>query len=136
MKLKLTKKEFHKSKQPIDLNLVYINKIVISDKFKHTDDGFKYFIGYDEDNIIPLSYHIKPLCIILPQMSGYIKYFENGGKNMSFMIKDDNVLVKYNGIWNKVKNTLSIKFHRMLVYAKKYIKAKVRECNHVIKTNF
>ena len=52
------------------------------------------------------------------------------------MIKDDSVLVKYNGIWNKVKNTLSIKFHRMLVYAKKYIKAKVRERNRVIKTNF
>ena len=26
----------------------------------------------------------SPLCIILPQMSGWIKYFENGGKNMSF----------------------------------------------------
>ena len=32
-------------------------------------------------------------------MSGYIKYFENGGKNMSFMVKDDNMLGKYNKIW-------------------------------------
>ena len=39
---------------------------------------------------------VKPLCIILPQMIGYIKYFENGENNMSFIIKDDRVLVEYN----------------------------------------
>ena len=39
---------------------------------------------------------IKLLCIILPQMTGYIKYFENGGKSMSFIIRDDDVLDKYN----------------------------------------
>ena len=48
-------------------------------------------------------------------MSGYIKYFENGGKNISFMIKDDHVLDKYNKIWNKIKENLSIKFHSMPV---------------------
>ena len=67
-KIEIDRKEFHKSKQSIDLNLVDINKIVISDKIKHTDDGFKYFIVYQEDNII------KHLCIILLQMSGYIKF--------------------------------------------------------------
>ena len=41
---------------------------------------------------------VKPLCFILPQISGYIKYFENGRKNMSFVIKDDDVLDKYNEI--------------------------------------
>ena len=45
-------KEFHKSKQPIDLNLVTIDQIVISDKFKHSDNGFKYFIGYKEGEIL------------------------------------------------------------------------------------
>ena len=88
----VNKKEFQKSKQPINLDLVNVDQIVISDKFKHSDDGFKYFIGYKEDHIV------KPLCIILPQMSGYIKCFGNGGKNMSFVIKDDDVLGKYNGI--------------------------------------
>ena len=85
----VNKKEFHKSKQPIDLN---VDQIVVSDRFKHSDDGFKYFIGCKEGEIV------KPLCIILPQMTGYIKYFENGGKNVSFVIKDDNVLDKYNEI--------------------------------------
>ena len=128
--IRLNKKEFHKSKQPIDLMSVNVDQIVVSDKFKHSDEGFKYFIGYQEDEIV------KPLCIILPQMTGYIKYFENGGKNMSFVIKDDDVLDKYNEIWDKIKETLSIKFHSMPVYDEKYIKAKVREFNGVIKTNF
>ena len=69
-------------------------------------------------------------------MSGYIKYFENGGKSMSFVIKDDMCLNKYNEIWGKIKDTLSIKVHSMPVYDEKYIKAKVREFNGVIKTNF
>ena len=76
---------------------------------------------------------MKPLGIILPQMSGYIKYFENGGKNLPFMIKDDSALDKYNEIWNKIKGKLNIKFHSLPVYDEKYIKAKVREFNAVIK---
>ena len=55
---------------------------------------------------------------------------------MSFIIKDDMCLNKYNEIWDKIKETLSIKFHSMPVYDEKYIKAKVREFNGVIKTNF
>ena len=41
----VNKKEFDNSKEPIDLNLVNVDQIVISDKFKHSDDGFIYFIG-------------------------------------------------------------------------------------------
>ena len=69
-------------------------------------------------------------------MSGYIKYFKNGGQNMSFMIKDDNVLDKYNKVWYKIKNKLSVKFHSKPVYDQKYLKAKVREFDGMIKTNF
>ena len=59
-------------------------------------------------------------------MSGYIKYFQNGRKSMSFMIEDNSVLIKYNEIWNKIKKTLNIKFHSMPAYDEKYIKAKVK----------
>ena len=76
--IRLNNREFHKSKQPIDLKSVNVDQIVVSDKFKHSDDGFKYFIGYKEGKIVKL------LCIIIPQMSGYIKYFENGGKKHVF----------------------------------------------------
>ena len=90
--IRVNKKEFHKSKQPIDLKSVNVDQIVVSDKFKHSDDGFKHFISYQGGEIV------KPLCIILPQMIGYIKYFENGGKKISFLIKDDKVRDKYENI--------------------------------------
>ena len=83
----LNKKTFHRFEEPIDLLSVDSDKIVVSHKFKHNDEGFKYFIGYLKGEII------KPLCIILPQMSGYIKCFENGSKNNSFLIKDDEVWI-------------------------------------------
>ena len=102
----------------------------MSEKFKHGDDGFKYFIGYKGGEIV------KPLYVILPQMTGSTKYFENGGKNMSFVIKGDYVLDKYNEFWDKIKEILNIKFHSMPGYNEKYIRAKVREFNGVIKTNF
>ena len=60
---------------------VIVDQITVSDKFKHNSGSFKYFIGYQEGGIV------KPLCIILPQMSGYMKYFQNGAKNMSFLMK-------------------------------------------------
>ena len=52
------------------------------------------------------------------------------------MIKNDDVLNKYNGIWDKIKNKLNIKFHSTPVYHEKYIEAKVREFDGMIKTNF
>ena len=99
------KKGFHKSKEPIELMSVIADQIVVSDKFKHNNEGFKYFIGDKEGEIV------KPLCIILPQTSGYIKYFENGSKSMSFLIKDDEVWEKYDKIWDSIEDKLGIKFH-------------------------
>ena len=123
-------KEFHKSKQAIDLDSIITDNIVVSDKFRYSEDGYKYFIGYQEDEII------KPLCIILPQMNGYIKYFEHGGKKMSLLIKDNEVWERYEEIWNVIKNKLNIKFHSEPIYESNYLKAKVREFDVDIKTNF
>ena len=83
--IRVNKKEFHKSKQPIDLMLVNVDQIVVSDKVKHSGEDFKYFIGCQEGEIVKL------LFIILPQIGGYMKYFENGDKSMSFLIKGDEV---------------------------------------------
>ena len=69
-------------------------------------------------------------------MSGRIKYFENGGKNMSFVIIDNDVLDKYDETWDKIKRELNIKLQSMPVYDEKCIKAKAAEFNSVIKTNF
>ena len=60
-------------------------------------------------------------------MIGYIKYFENGGKNMSFLIKDDEVREIYEEIRKAINNKLEIKFHSEPIYEQKCLKAKVRE---------
>ena len=66
----VNKREFHASKQAIALNLMNTNKIVVSDKFKHNDDAFKYFIDFLHDDDV-----IRPLRIILPQMRWIDKIF-------------------------------------------------------------
>ena len=128
--VKINKKEFHKSKQAIDLETVDTDKIVVSDRFRHSGEGFKYFIGYQEHEIV------KPLSIILPQINDYIKYFENGGKNMPLSIKNDEIWQKFEDIWYVIKNKLNIKFHSQPIYENDYLKAKVREFGGNIKTNF
>ena len=46
--IRVNKKESHESRQPIDLDLVNLNsnQIAVSHKFKHSDGGFEYFIGF------------------------------------------------------------------------------------------
>ena len=67
--IKVNKKEFQKSKQAIDLDSVTTDKIVVSDKFKHSEEGYKYFIGYQEDEIV------RPLCVIFSQMKYIFSVF-------------------------------------------------------------
>ena len=76
-------------------------------------------LGYLHDDDM-----IKPLCVILPQLSGYIKYFENGGKNMSFKIEQESVYLKYAEIWIKIKSILYVKFHSQPIYDDKTSKLK------------
>ena len=86
----------------------FADKIVILDKFKYNGKRSKYFIAYLDDNIT------RPLCIILPQMNWYTKYFNDGGENMSLKI-EDSVLVKYHKITSNIKKTLKIKFHSLFM---------------------
>ena len=67
-------------------------------------------------------------------MSRYIKYFENGGKNMSFKTEEESVYFKYTEIWNKIKSILNVKFHSQPIYDDKYIKTKVKTFNNTINT--
>ena len=68
------KTKFYSSKQAISLESVDLNKIVVSKKWKINDTTYKYICGYLNNDTI------QPLCVILPQMNGYIKYFDDGGK--------------------------------------------------------
>ena len=127
----VNKKDFHTSKRAIPLNLVNTKNIVVSYRVKHNDDSDKYFIGYTNDDGV-----IRLLCAILPQMTGYIKYFENGGKNMSFKIEEESVYLKYTEIWNKIKSVLNVKIHSQPIYDDKYIKTNVKTFNNTINTLF
>ena len=86
------KKEFYSSKEAILLDSVDLSKIVVSSRWKLNDTTDKCFCGYLNNNVI------QPLCVILPQMNGYIKYFDNDGKNMSFVTDDKKVYEKYDEI--------------------------------------
>ena len=117
----------------MNLGKVDVNKVAVSNKVKGNNETSKIVIGYRSD----ITDIVTPLCIILPQMSGWIKYFENGGKNMGFKIEDDSVYLKYNEIWNKIKELLSgVKFYSEPIYDDSYIKTKVKTFSEMIKTLF
>ena len=122
--VEVNKKDFYSSKKAIPLNLVDLNNIVILYRIKQNNDTCKYYIGYKKDGVI------KPLCVVLPQMSGYIKHFENCGKNMPFKIESEDMYLKYNEMWNKIKGLLKIKLHSQPIYDEKYIKTKVKTFNN------
>ena len=69
-------------------------------------------------------------------MSGYIKYFDDGGKNMSFVTDDEEVYKKYKEIWNVVKKLLKLKFTVNPVRDDKYIIAKLKIFNKINRTIF
>ena len=96
----VNKTEFYSSKQAISLDSVDLGKIVVSKKWKINDTTYKHICGYLNNDTI------QPLRVILPQMDGYIKYFDDGGKNMSFVTDDAKIYKKYNKIWEVIRNLL------------------------------
>ena len=98
------KKEFYSSKQAISLDSVDLNKIVASNKWKINDTTYKYLCGYLNNDTI------QQLCVILPLMNRNIKYFDDGGKDMSFVTDDEEIYEKYNEIWEVVRKRLKLKF--------------------------
>ena len=79
---------------------------------------------------------IQPLCVILPQMNGYIKYFDDGGKNISFVTDDEEVYNKYNEIWEVVRKPLKLKFTVGPVRDDKHIIVKLKIFNKINRTTF
>ena len=124
------KKEFYSSKQAISLDSVDLNKIVVSNKWKINDTTYKYLCGYLNNDTI------QPLCVILPQMNGNIKYFDDGGKNMSFVTDDEEIYEKYNEIWEVVRKLLKLKFSVGPVRDDKYIIAKLKIFDRINRTTF
>ena len=102
------------------LDSVDLSKIVVLSRWKLNNTTYKYFCRYLNNDVI------KSLCVILPQMSRYFKYFDNGGKLMSFVTDDKEVYEKYNEIWNVVKRILKLEFTASPIRDDKYILAKLK----------
>ena len=97
--VEINKNKFDGSKQSI---VDSINQWTLIEQHYLTDLNTvtTYSNIYADDDVI------RPFCIMFPQMSGFIRYFDDVGKNMSFMIKNDRVLIQYNEIWNTIKRLM------------------------------
>ena len=124
------KKEFYSSKQAISLDSVDLNKIVVPNKLKINDTTYKYICGYLNNDTI------QPLRVILPQMDGYIKYSDDGGKNMSFVMDDEKIYEKYHEIWEVIRNLLKIDFTVNPIRDYKYLVAKLKIFDRINITTF
>ena len=124
------KKEFYSSKQAISLDSVDLDKIVVSSKWKINEATYKYLCGYLNNDVI------QPLCVNLLQMNGYIKYFDNGSKNMTFVTNKEKVYDKYNGTWEVIRKLLKVKFAVNPVQDDKYLVAKLKIFNKINRTTF
>ena len=115
------------------MNDIDVNKILIFKEVVYgTKNSLKYFIGYiDEDNVI------KPLCLKLPQMIGYLKEFDDSIA-MSLRVDDSKLFKKYCKIWRTISGLLGIEFDSKPVYgdSDSYIKTKVKMYHNRVNTNF
>ena len=124
------KKKFYSFKQAISLDSVDLSKIVVSKKWKINDTPDKHICGYLNNDTI------QPLCVALPQMDGYIKYFDDGGKNMTFVTDDEKIYKKYNEIWEVIRNLLKVDFAVGPVRDDIYLVAKLKIFNKTNRTKF
>ena len=116
------KSTFYKNKTINTIENIDVNYILVSNKKAYGNKNlFKYFIGYNDNDII------RPLCIRLPQMTGYAKKF-NDNATMSFIVKDKQLLKNYTKIWDKIENLMKINFESSCVCGDdvKYIKTKIK----------
>ena len=129
---KINKSIFYKSKKLFKIEDIYINKILASKKESYgTKNSFKCFIGYNDDDTI------RPLCIRLPQMIGYVKCFDSK-KTMSVKVNNNKLLKKYTEIWEKISSLIGQKFDSEPVFGDndKYIKTKIKSYGDRMITNF
>ena len=107
---KIKKSDFYKNKKITKIDDIDVNKILVSKKEPYgTKNSFKYFIGYNDNDVI------RPLCVRLPQMTGYARKF-NENATMSFRVNNKQLLKNYNKIWEKVEKLLNIDFESKPVY--------------------
>ena len=129
---KIYQSDFYKKKKLFQIDDIDVNKILVSKKEPYgKNNSLIYFIGYNDNDVI------RPLCLRLPQMTGYAKKF-NENVTMSFRANNKQLLKNYNKIWEKVEKLLRIDFESKPVYGDddKYIKTKIKIYAGSMITNF
>ena len=129
---KIKRSDFYKNKKVAKIDDIDVNKILVSKEEPYgTKNSFKYFIGYNDNDVI------RPLCIRLPQMTGYVRKFDENA-TMSFIVKDKKLLKKYSKIWETIEGLMKITFESKPVYGEdvKYIKTKIKMYPGSLVTNF
>ena len=124
--------DFYKNKIAFEIDDFGVNKMLVSKKESYgTKNTLKYFIGYNDKDVI------RPLCVRLPQMTGYAKKFDENA-TMSFRANNKQFLKIYNKIWEIVEKLLKIDFGSKPVYGDddKYIKSKIKIYSGSVVTNF
>ena len=119
---KIKKSDFDKNKKVFQIDEVDVNKILVSKKEPYgTKNALKYFIGYNDNDVI------RPLCLMLPQMTGYARKF-NENATMSFRVNNKQLLKDYNKIWENIEKLIRIDSEGKPVYGDndKYRKAKIK----------
>ena len=106
----IKKSKFYKNKKTFQIDDIDVNEILVSKKEPYgTKNALKYFIGYNDNDVI------RPLCLRLPQMTGYAKKF-NENATMSFRANNKQSLKSYNKIWEKLEKLMRIDFESKPVY--------------------
>ena len=128
----IRKKIFYKNKKVFQTDNIDVNKILVSKKGTYgTKKSLKFFIEYNDNDVI------RPLCLRLPQMTGYARKFDENA-TMSFRANNKQLLKNYNKIWEKVEKLMRIDFESKPVYGDddKYIKTKIKTHADNMITNF
>ena len=120
---KSKKLQFQKNKKVFQIDNIDANKIIVSKKEPYIKNNslIVHFNGYNDN------YVIRPLCLRLPQITGYAKKF-NKNATMFFRVNNKQLLKNYNKIWEKTEKFVRIDFESKLVYGNddKYIKTKIK----------
>ena len=116
----MAKEKSYAAKKPINILDVKVGNIVIS-KLVKTKTHSKYLIGIKFDKAI------RPLVLIVPKISGYVKTFkvkkgdkDKTNKLISFHIDDEKLLEKYEAIWTKIENLKNIELKALSVNSVKW----------------
>ena len=117
--LKLKKNKFYLYKTPFFKKDVDIEKVLKSNKISFGKKTYKDFIGYLYNDL-----KVKPLHVMLPKTSAYVNYCDGKTKWIYFLIEDDDLLEKYNAIWDKVSADVKNEFYSEPIYIKDFRKPK------------